>query len=226
MLIYKATNKINGKIYVGYTTKKLTDRILEHIYKSRSNSGSHYFYIFKQALRKYGENSFIWEELYECKTIEECCEKEKFYIKELNTISPNGYNLTEGGNGGTPSNETKEKISQSLKKYWAENKNSYYNSEITKEQRTEWANKSWITKRENGYEPLQGFKRTESSNLKLSNTKNEKNKIDWINDITGEEISLSCTLMAKHTNLSISTFNHIKRGRSIKTKCGWRLKEN
>jgi len=91
---------INNKQYVGYTTKTLEERKKTHIYKSKSNTGSHYFYLFKKALRKYGEENFKWEVIIQCSSLTECQEKEKYYIKKYNTISPYGYNLTEGGNGG------------------------------------------------------------------------------------------------------------------------------
>lgn len=59
-----------------------------------------FIYLFKKALRKYGEENFKWEVIIQCSSLTECQEKEKYYIKKYNTISPYGYNLTEGGNGG------------------------------------------------------------------------------------------------------------------------------
>lgn len=53
MIVYRAINKINGKQYIGYTTKSLSERIQTHVNKSRSNSDKSYFYLFKLALRKY-----------------------------------------------------------------------------------------------------------------------------------------------------------------------------
>jgi len=224
MIVYKVTNTINGKVYIGYTTKTLEERKQAHQHKANTKSNIHYFYLFKQAIRKYGMESFIWETICKCVSIEECCEKEIHFIKEYNTISPNGYNLTEGGNGGIASQEIKDKISKSVKKYWSENKEEHPWFDIGSGTRSKWANKAWETKRNNGYEPVSGFKRSAESKQKMSETKNEKNKVDWINIITGEEISLSNTKMSEYTGLSKSTFCHIKNGRQKKTKCGWTLK--
>ena len=219
MIIYCATNLVNGKRYIGYTTKTLGERIKIHLYKSRCKTNKHYFYLFPLAIRKYGIENFKWEILCECSSIEECCEMEKFYIRTINTITPNGYNLTEGGNGGIQSDETKEKISFSLKKYYSENKHPWEN--LTTEKRKEWAKKAAINKKNNGYKYPTGFTRCEESKLKMSETKNELNKTNWENVITGEKICLSPTKMAEYTNLSVGVFNHLKNGRQKQTKCGW-----
>ena len=61
-----------------------------------------------------------------CYTQEELDEWEKYYIKFYNTLSPNGYNLTEGGNGGIPCEEARKKISESHKGLQAGEKNPFY----------------------------------------------------------------------------------------------------
>ncbi len=223
MIVYIAKNSVNNKCYVGYTTKTLDERIKTHLYKSNNKTNKHYFYLFKEAIRKYGIENFTWVILAHCSSIEECCNLEKHYIKTLNTISPNGYNLTEGGNGGIQSEETRTKISNSVKKYWDNNKENHHWSNITSNERSEWAKKSWEVKKSKGYEPPTGFTRSEESKTKMSETKNDKNKITWFNINTSEIISLSPTKMAEYTGLSISTFSHIKNGRILKTKCGWGL---
>jgi group I intron endonuclease len=100
MVVYKVTNLLNGKVYVGY---KLNDR------KSYLGSGP----LIKQAIAKYGRENFQKEILEVCTSIEEVKEQEIFWIKKLNCIAPNGYNITEGGLGATGlkhSPETIEKI--------------------------------------------------------------------------------------------------------------------
>jgi group I intron endonuclease len=222
MIVYRAINIKNGKQYIGYTTRCLDERKKEHLYKSRSNSSNHYYYLFKQAIRKYGIDSFKWEILETCTSVEECCIKEIYYIDKYKTISPNGYNLTIGGNGGIQSKETKLKISESVKKYWQINKEKNSLVSASKETRKEWAKKSWQTKKKKGYiSPAYSHK--EESKLKMSLTKNKNNKIEWTNEYTLETINLSLTDMAKRTGLSIGVFNHLKHGRQIKTKCGWKL---
>jgi hypothetical protein len=60
----------------------------------------------------------------------------------------------------------------------------------------------------------------------MSETKNELNKVKWLNVSTGEEKYLSPTKMSEYTKLSVGVFNHLKNGRQIKTKCGWTYNPN
>ena len=55
MIIYKAINQVNGKIYIGQTVGSLKKRIKDHIYDSKRHD-----YYFARALRKYGEENFFW----------------------------------------------------------------------------------------------------------------------------------------------------------------------
>jgi len=221
MLVYIVTNSINGKQYIGYTTKSLEDRKREHLYKSRCVYDKHYFYLFLSAMRKYGEKNFTWEVLCHCNSKEECCEKEIYCIKKYNTISPNGYNLTEGGNGGIQSEETKIKISNSLKEYWGNNMEKHHWKNRTSEERSEWAKRAHITKKENGHIYRSGFTQSEESRKKMRDNKNKNNKLKWLNIITNEELYLSMTEMSRHTGLSAGMFNHLKHGRQKQTKSGW-----
>ena len=66
MIVYKATNKINGKIYVGRTIHKLDQRIKEH--KLASKNGKSYFY---NAIKKYNISNFSWSILSICKHLKE-----------------------------------------------------------------------------------------------------------------------------------------------------------
>jgi len=106
MIIYKATNKLDGKIYIGKTSQKLTNRIKRHL---RSD------YYFSRALRKHGLESFdftVIEEL-DCNKTASC--REQYWIKFYKSKGENGYNLTDGGEGITGwkhSKETRRKISQ------------------------------------------------------------------------------------------------------------------
>ena len=90
MIIYKITNLINSKIYIGQTIRTLEDRILQHQYDD--------LYV-DRAIKKYGWDNFKAEVIEECETIEKLNEREMYWIKELNSKAPNGYNLTDGGEG-------------------------------------------------------------------------------------------------------------------------------
>ena len=110
MIIYKATNKINGKCYVGKTIKTLNERIIRHL--SYVNRGSKLY--FHRAIRKYGKENFRWTILEICFTKKELNKKEQYYIKHFNSFGIGGYNMTEGGDGGQGfkhTDETKNKLS-------------------------------------------------------------------------------------------------------------------
>ena len=96
-LIYKITNTINSKQYVGQTTKTLMERFDAH--ESKSKYVDTYLY---RAIRKYGLPAFTIEVLEEVEP-ELLSERERFWIAKLNTLIPNGYNMTEGGEGGDTS---------------------------------------------------------------------------------------------------------------------------
>jgi group I intron endonuclease len=104
-IIYKTTNKINGKFYVG--------KDAQGIRKWYYGSGD----IIKRAIAKYGKENFRKEILEECDN-SILDEREIWWIKELRAREL-GYNITEGGNtppsrkGATLSDETKAKLSKS-----------------------------------------------------------------------------------------------------------------
>jgi group I intron endonuclease len=95
MIIYKITNTINGKIYIGKTTKSLNERKKTHLKRFRYGKKTHLYSAFK----KYGNDAFLWEELIKCSDINELNELEIFFIKKYDSIK-NGYNMTMGGDGG------------------------------------------------------------------------------------------------------------------------------
>jgi group I intron endonuclease len=112
MIIYKATNKINGKIYIGQTINSLRQRKRGHINSALSKHDTSYFHF---ALRKYGPESFDWETIVEGPgSLETLNELEKHFIQLYNSFEK-GYNLTLGGNsnaGFKHSEETKKRLSE------------------------------------------------------------------------------------------------------------------
>jgi len=115
MLIYKVTNQINQKSYVGKTELPFNIRRNNHLSDTRRGCQ----FAFHRALRKYGEENFTWEILED--TIEDKLlldDRERFYISLYKTFGPNGYNMSEGGEGQTgwvPSDETRAKWSAQRK---------------------------------------------------------------------------------------------------------------
>jgi group I intron endonuclease len=107
--IYKITNTKNNKHYVGqamshrknlgkYKPFGYEGRFRDHISEANSNTklGSRYL---NNAFRLYGNDVFNVVLLKIC-PLEEIDKWEQHYIMELNTLYPNGYNLTSGGRGG------------------------------------------------------------------------------------------------------------------------------
>jgi len=111
VLIYKATNITNGKVYIGQTTSTLNRRKSSHISKSLKNCNSY----FHNALRKY---EFKWDILCYLDNIDDLNEMEMFCIDIFNSFGEGGYNLNVGGGssiGRKLSQEEKDKISKSKK---------------------------------------------------------------------------------------------------------------
>jgi len=95
--IYKITNIINNKCYIGETKKNNPLlRWNEHKRQIKKEIGCP---ALQEAVKKYGINNFTF------KILIICFDEDRFhyeieYIKKYNSMSPNGYNLTKGGEGG------------------------------------------------------------------------------------------------------------------------------
>lgn len=96
--IYRITNKLNGKSYIGQS-KDIMSRWQQHIWHSEKHDIN---FILSNALRKYGKDMFIWEILEECPQ-DELNQREIFYINKYRTYigfdDCDGYNMTLGGDG-------------------------------------------------------------------------------------------------------------------------------
>ena len=93
-IIYKVTNIENDKIYIGQTVTTLSERKSKHYYKARHDLSKTTHFI--NALRKYPEDSFIWEEIDKASSQEELDSKEKYWIAFYNSVEQ-GYNTKDGG---------------------------------------------------------------------------------------------------------------------------------
>jgi len=114
-IIYQLTNKVNQKIYFGYTSQKLKTRIQKHIKETRNT-------IISRSLRKYGINNFKIETLYEFESEHEAKTTEIFLIAfhKSNIIKNpqgNGMNMTDGGEGASG-----YKHSIELRKQWSKDR--------------------------------------------------------------------------------------------------------
>ena len=109
-IIYCATNLINGKKYIGQTTKTLEKRKKLHLKDAKRLT----FY-FHNAIMKYGKENFVWEQIDQIYTKEELGPREMYWIKFYDTINT-GYNMTLGGEGTIPTDEVRKRMSESAKK--------------------------------------------------------------------------------------------------------------
>ena len=161
MIIYKIKNKIDGKMYIGQTTKTLERRWYAHC---RAESDCRYL---KHAIQLHGKESFEVSIIARCSSIEEMNHRETYYIKLFKAIAPNGYNLTTGGDNKKVSGETKLKQSESMKKAW-------------QEKRDNWPSRNGQTNSEASKlkvaDSLRGIKHTEDRNKKQSETRKQRCK--------------------------------------------------
>lgn len=105
MYIYKITNLINGKIYIGQTTRSINES------KSYYGSG----FKIKGEIYKYGKENFSKDIIEVCYTKEELDLKEEYWISYYDSTNPEkGLNLRTGGNKSKFSDEFKEKMSNAL----------------------------------------------------------------------------------------------------------------
>ena len=94
--IYKITNKINGKSYIGKTLGSIEDRWKEHWSEStKQRTEKRPLY---RAFRKYGKSNFTIEEVEKVED-EEANIREQYWIEFYKTYGRTGYNATKGGDG-------------------------------------------------------------------------------------------------------------------------------
>ena len=108
--VYQHKNKINGKVYIGITMQAPEKRW--GINGSNYKSSPHFY----SAIQKYGWDNFEHNILFENLFYEEACQKEQELIQYYNSMNRDfGYNSTSGGDIFIMNEETKQKISNSMK---------------------------------------------------------------------------------------------------------------
>lgn len=95
--IYKFTNLVNGKVYIGKTINSVTDRVSRHYHDAKNGS----YTLFHRALRKYGEENFKVEVIFNTFAEDDLNHYEKHFISEYSSYvhEGHGYNSTKGGEG-------------------------------------------------------------------------------------------------------------------------------
>ena len=90
--IYKITNIINNKTYIGQSID-IRKRFIHHTSESR-HQRQHM--AISKAIQKYGKDYFCFEILTQC-TRDELNDKERYFVEKYNSVAPNGYNMRSGG---------------------------------------------------------------------------------------------------------------------------------
>ena len=183
MIVYKVTNLQNGKCYIGATKQPLRVRRMKHRYSVKTGSQA----LFHNALRKYGESSFVWEILHTCDAREELSQMEAYYTDYYDSFN-NGYNMQTGGDreyivselvkeklsiaskGIPKSDEHKKNIKKNHADFSGEN-NPMYGKHHTKEVREQISR----TKKEKG-NYWTGRKHTEESRAKMRKSQQEHHR--------------------------------------------------
>lgn len=116
MIVYKLTNKINGKAYIGQTIKTLKKRYAGNWHHCASNDA------LKNDLKEFGQDNFSLEEIARADNKTLLYQLEIHHIRLHNTVSPYGYNQSYGGYRSKHTPETKKKISETWQREGIHNK--------------------------------------------------------------------------------------------------------
>lgn len=241
--IYKITNRTDNKQYVGQTTKaRPTDRFSQHKYlathpeKETSPSYLH------RAMYKDGVENFSFEIIEEVNN-DKLNDREKYWIQQLNTYVPNGYNLTIGGDG-TPgyariqSEDEKKHKSEIMKQYFIDHpekkdeirarttmlwQNQEYRDKVTNSNKEFYKNHPDKFKGENN--PFYGKHHTEESLQKIREASaKRKIKIAQLNKDTLEIIQVFDGIKDAEAALKVSHGWLSKAARQNKVAYGYRWK--
>ncbi len=171
MGIYKITNIINDKVYIGQT-RRLSQRLNEHHRTLKNNCHDNYH--LQNSYNKYGD-VFEFEIITYCDNEEELDNLERYYIAEYDSTNPKkGYNKESGGNlNKHVSEKTKKKISESIK-----GKNNPMFGRKGKNNPNWSKPRSKETKKEIS-ESNKGKNRSEKTKKKMSKSKQGKNNPNW-----------------------------------------------
>ena len=221
--IYKITNKINNKIYIGQTTKaRPSDRFSQHRYAARhldQKSNTNYLYY---SMNKYGVENFTFEIIEEVDN-QLLNEREQYWISFYNCKAPFGYNMTDGGDGtqgfSRPQSieerekrkisnkqfyinhpEEREKQSERIKKLW---ENEEYRNKVTESNKRFYEQHPDMFKGENN--PMYGKKHTEEALDKIrAHAATRKNKIAQLDKDTLEIIKIHDGVKDAEKSLGVS----------------------
>jgi group I intron endonuclease len=171
--IYLITNFYNLKKYIGITKFSIEERFSQHIKRG---------FLLTEAIKKYGKEMFSIELVEEVESSERAYELEMFYIKKYNTKAPNGYNLTDGGDGifgWNITDEYREQCSSRVKELHKNKKVGMYGKKHTEETKKKMSDSS------KGNKNCLGRVLSDETKLKIS----ESNKGKVLSDLVRKKIS-------------------------------------
>ena len=202
--IYLTTNLVNGKQYVG-------QHLATEFDKKYKGSGT----IVNRAFEKYGWDNFKCEVICWCSTQTQLNEAEDNYIKLLDTMSPNGYNLKGGGANGKYSKKARENCRNSANKHWESEENRKKHSEVMKDF---YKSEKGKNSRKKQIETINKFYESETNHEKLK----EVRKKFWESE-KGNKTKIKIS----ETSKGRTPWNKGKKCENIsKSKMGFKFTEN
>lgn len=170
MIIYKITNQVNFKIYIGQD---------KHNNPNYLGSGR----ILHLAFKKYGIENFIKEIIEECEAKEHLDERERYWINFYKSTDRNiGYNISLGGDGGdTISNHPDKNLIRQKHSKWMQENNPTRGRKKSEDEIERWKD-SFVGKYKGENSPNFGKKRNDDSKIKMSEARKK-----WHENLTEEK---------------------------------------
>lgn len=197
MIIYKLTNKINNKVYIGQTVRTLEERIAEHKRKRLS--------LISKAIKKYGIENFEIEIIDSADTMELLNEKEVDWINKFKCVVPYGYNQCEGG-GNTKGfhhrDDSKKKMSESKSILYIGEGNPFYGKTHSDEVKKRFS------------EQRKGRKLTDEWKRKISESNTHKKKVINLDTL---EVFDTVRKAAEKYNLKDTHISRVCKGKRKRT---------
>lgn len=211
MVVYKITNKINGKAYIGQTTESLRRRWSRHCREESHCT------VLKNAIKKYGREAFSVKTLFTTDSMQDLNHMESYFINKFNSLTPNGYNMTSGGSNPAATLEVKRKLSIL---------NSGENHPMFGKQHSEYSKKKISASVSGKYHPLFGKPCSEERKAKISlGNRGKKRSAAFVEKckksvlcVETGEVYASVSDTARDLSVSISAISNVLRGKSNSCK--------
>lgn len=241
--IYKITNKINNKIYIGQTIKnRPTDRFSQHKYAARHLDQDNGISYLHRAMNKDGVDNFDFEIIEEIDN-SLLNEQEKYWINFYNCQMPNGYNMTIGGEGAQGYSrpqtiEEREKRKESNKQFYIDHPEE--KDKISERSKKLWESEEYRNKVKEGLKqfheqnpdkfkgennPMYGKKHTEEALKKIqAHAATRKNRIAQLDKDSLEILQIYDGIKDAEKALGVSHGWISKAAKQNKVAYGFRWK--